>query len=76
VLEQAHSSCSGGTHGLGEPRQTVQTLYRWCFQGRRQSEVNLGQTFMAAQSQAGPPFHRWKQYAQVLLLSNELMFVD
>ena len=41
-------------------------------------ELNLGMAFLSAQDppDAGVTLSRWEQYAQVLLLSNEFLFVD
>jgi hypothetical protein len=39
-------------------------------------EVRLGVAFAAAEGGEAPRFDAWAQLAQVLLLTNELMFVD
>ena len=59
----------------GRIRQAFLFLY-----GRpvTERELNLGMAFLSAEqgAEAGVTLSRWEQYAQVLLLTNEFVFVD
>ena len=39
-------------------------------------ELSLGVKFAAAKANPADKLTRWQQYAQILLASNELMYVD
>jgi len=57
--------------------EEIQALYRLVLQRpATPAEVQLGEKFMNAQSQASATLSPLEKYAQVLLLSNEVMFVD
>ncbi len=55
----------------------IDRLYRLAY-GRAAApdEVELGRRFLAEAARAPAKLSPWEQYAQVLLLSNEFMFVD
>ncbi len=73
--------------GASEPARRIGQLYRMAY-GRepRSEELALGQEFLAADvavpedagqtGTASPGLGVWERYAQVLLLANELVFVD
>ncbi|HTL17561.1 MAG TPA: PSD1 and planctomycete cytochrome C domain-containing protein [Patescibacteria group bacterium] len=57
--------------------EKIQALYRLVFQRRPQNaEAILGEKFLSSTSPQGARLTSLEKYAQVLLLSNELMFVD
>ena len=57
--------------------ELIQALYRVVFQrSAARAEVQLGEKFMAAQPPTAANFSPLEKYAQILLLSNEVMFVD
>jgi hypothetical protein len=78
VVEQAR-------HFVGRPDVAAQAsdaakidrMYRLAY-GRAAApeEVELGRRFLAEAARAPAKLSPWEQYAQVLLLSNEFMFVD
>ena len=52
-------------------------MYRLVAQRTPESEeIRLAEKFIATQPEAGTSLSPLEKYAQVLLLSNELMFVD
>ena len=70
----------------GSPEHRIRVLHQLVF-GREptQEEVALGLYFVAARTEAATPessgedretADAWPQYAHVLLMTNELMFVD
>jgi hypothetical protein len=64
--------------GLSDGVAKVRALYRIAY-GRQPDarELDLGQHFLqTASSNAGVGLSPWEQFAQVLLLSNEFVFVD
>ncbi|HTL55932.1 MAG TPA: PSD1 and planctomycete cytochrome C domain-containing protein [Candidatus Limnocylindrales bacterium] len=70
LAERQEISC------LHDTREQVQALYRIVFQRQpTKNEIRLAREFIAAQS-ARSDFGPLARYAQVLLLSNEMMFVD
>jgi hypothetical protein len=82
VNEQAKRLAGGLEATSSDPEARVKHLYRRVF-GRdpEPREVALGLGFVARQSATNPnPPPRalapWEEYAQVLLLTNEFMFVD
>jgi hypothetical protein len=78
VLEQAKAVSQRAEVKSAEGSAAkVESLYKLIFQRPpRRSEVELGEKFMAAQPQSTATVSPLEKYAQVLLLSNELMFVD
>jgi hypothetical protein len=57
--------------------EKIQALYRLILQRRAQAfELDLGEKFLAAQAKTGAKLSPLERYAQVLLLSNELCYVD
>jgi len=57
--------------------EKVQALYRIILQRRADaSEIELGEKFLAAQPKTDSKLSPLEKYAQVLLLSNELSYVD
>jgi len=57
--------------------EKIQALYRVVLQRpAAPAEIQLGQKFIAAQAQTETKLSPFEKYAQVLLLSNEVMFVD
>jgi hypothetical protein len=77
VLQQARNLAQRTEITCVQSRpEQIRALYRVVFQRRpTRSELQLGEQFMAAQP-ATSEFTPLACYAQVLLLSNELMFVD
>jgi hypothetical protein len=60
-----------------DPKQKIQALYRLVYQREPGAvELDSGRKFLAAPPTPGSKLSRLEEYAQVLLLSNELMFVD
>jgi hypothetical protein len=77
VIDQARALAKS----LSEPttdRQRVQQLYRSVLaRDPDEAELTVAQQFIAAEgSEAGDELSVWDVFAQTLLLSNELMFVD
>jgi hypothetical protein len=72
LAERAKANCGGG-----QPEQ-VQALYRLALQRpATRNEVDPAEKFMAGQrSSTAPSVSPLAKYAQILLLSNELTFVD
>ena len=57
--------------------ERVQVAYRIAYQrAPREKELALGMKFVGAKPNATDKLTRWQQYAQILLASNELMYVD
>jgi hypothetical protein len=55
----------------------IQALYELVTQRTpERSEVQVAEEFLASQPETGTSLSPLEKYAQVLLLSNELMFVD
>ena len=78
VIEQARGlakrteACAGNTD-----TDKIEALYQLLFQRpATQSELVLGEKFLSAKSSPQTTLSPLEKYAQVLLLSNELMFVD
>jgi Protein of unknown function (DUF1553) len=71
---------------LDDETQQVRYLYQLVYQrGPNADEIQLGLRFLQAkparadlkeQTHAPLPLNPWERYGQVLLMSNELMFVD
>jgi len=72
LAERAKANCGGGR------REQIQALYRLALQRTAtRNEVDLAEKFMAGQrSSTAASVSPLAKYAQILLLSNELMFVD
>ena len=86
VLEQAKHVIKRPDIAAAESSQRITLLYRTLF-GREPTpdEIRAGLRFVESeQSALGPPselhlmprLHPWEKYAQVLLVSNEFVFVD
>jgi len=78
VIEQArglaHRVDTCGGPGCADK---IQTVYQILFQRPpAEPELVLGQKFLTSQASAGTQLTPLEKYAQILLLSNELMFVD
>jgi len=59
------------------PAGKLSELYRLALQrSPTQRELHFGEQFIAAQAHGGAGLSPLEKYAQVLLLSNELAFVD
>ena len=57
--------------------ERVKAAYRIVFQREpREKELTLGVRFVSAKPVATDKLTRWQQYAQILLASNEFMYVD
>jgi hypothetical protein len=63
--------------GVSSPAARVEALYRLLLARRpSEAEARLALGFIGAGKGAGSRLDPWQQLAQVLLLTNELMFVD
>ncbi len=61
----------------GSRAEQIHALYRIVFQRTAaRAEIKIGEKFMDAQPHRGVSFSPLEKYAQILLLSNEVMFVD
>jgi hypothetical protein len=78
VIEQARNVAQRAEIAKAvSAEEKVQALYQLILQRRAQaSEVELGEKFIAAQPQKDAKLSPLERYAQVLLLSNELSYVD
>jgi mono/diheme cytochrome c family protein len=78
VVEQARALAKRAeTHDTGSCTEEIQGLYRLLFQRPpAETELQLGERFLAPQQNSGATLSPLERYAQVLLLSNEVMFVD
>jgi hypothetical protein len=78
VLEQARSLAQRPeVKQAANSAAKIQALYRLALQRPAVGdEVRLGEQFLAAQSQGNAKVTPLEKYAQVLLLSNEMMFVE
>jgi hypothetical protein len=78
VLEQARSLAQRPeVKRAADDAAKIQALYRLALhRPAADSELRLGEKFLAAQSQRDAKVTPLEKYAQVLLLSNEIMFVD
>ena len=78
VIDEARSLVR--FHGVDQAkdrRAQIELIYGWLFQRpASDNELRLGEKFLAAQTTTSTTLSRLEKYAQVLLLSNELMFVD
>jgi hypothetical protein len=75
VIEQARA-LAARPEVHGSPVKRIAALYRLALaRPPRPEEVEAGLRFVSA-STAGSQLDAWQQYAQVLLLTNEVMFVD
>jgi len=74
VQEQA-KALAARVRANGDPAKRIDSLYLLAL-GRRPTsdELTLGLSFTREAGHSAQPV--WEQYAQVLLLSNEFMFVD
>jgi mono/diheme cytochrome c family protein len=78
VVEQArHFVSRPDVAGQPSDAAKIDRLYRLAY-GRAAApeEIELGRRFLAEAVRAPAKLSPWEQYAQVLLLSNEFMFVD
>jgi Protein of unknown function (DUF1553). len=78
VIEQARSLAERPEiKSAASSVDKVTALYRLAFQRLpARSELQLGTQFISAQAPGASSLSPLEQYAQVLLLSNELVFVD
>jgi hypothetical protein len=78
VLQQAHHlSERDEVKQAGCAEDKIEALYHIVLQRpASRIEIQLGEKFLAAQAQPGAKLSPLEKYAQVLLLSNEVMFVD
>jgi hypothetical protein len=78
VLEQARSLAHRAeAYDAKTPSGSIQTLYRFVFQRQPvQGELDAGEKFLQAQRVEGGKLSPLERYAQALLLSNELVFLD
>ncbi|HWW01869.1 MAG TPA: PSD1 and planctomycete cytochrome C domain-containing protein [Candidatus Acidoferrum sp.] len=78
VLERARALAQRPEiKSAGSPDASIRAVYRALFQRPpAPDEVRLGEKFLAASSSSSPDSSPLERYAQVLLLSNELIFVD
>ena len=78
VIEQARSLVQRDEVKRAESRaEKIQALHRLVWQRpAERGEIRLAERFMDAQLQSAASLSPLEKYAQVLLLSNELMFVD
>lgn len=78
VVEQARSLVHRVENSTcTTPADKIQALYRILFQRPpAEGELQLGEAFLAVLSPSRATLSPLEKYAQVLLLSNELMFVD
>ncbi len=61
----------------GTDEERVKAAYRIAYQrAPREKELTLGVKFVGAKPNVTDKLTRWQQYAQILLASNELMYVD
>jgi hypothetical protein len=78
VLEQARTLAERPElKRCSKPRQKVDTLYRLVFQrAPTDPEADLGERFINTPASTASNLSALEKYAQILLLSNEVMFVD
>jgi hypothetical protein len=78
VVEQARSLAHRAeASGAKTPSESIQALYRFVFQRQPvQGELDAGEKFLQAQRVEGAKLSPLERYAQALLLSNELVFLD
>ena len=78
VIEQARSLVQRGeVRGAKTTLEKVETMCRLVWQRKPdREEVRLAEKFIASQMQSSALLSPLEKYAQVLLLSNESMFVD
>jgi hypothetical protein len=78
VIEQARRLVKRDeVERAGSRAEKIQALHRLVWQRPTdRGEIQLAEKFIASQPQTGANMSPLEKYAQVLLLSNELMFVD
>jgi len=78
VVEQAQSLAHRvEASGAKTPPESIQALYRFVFQRQPvRGELEAGEKFLQAQRGEGAKLSPLERYAQALLLSNELVFLD
>jgi hypothetical protein len=78
VVEQARSLAHRVEGSAGEScADRIQALYLILFQRRPdEAELRLGEGFLASQAPASASLSLLEKYAQVLMLSNEVVFID
>lgn len=78
VLEQAKGIAGRAeVTGEGDPARKVAAINRLVLlREPTAEELSAAVAFVTAANEEGTQLDRWQQYAQVLLLTNELMFVD
>jgi hypothetical protein len=77
VIEQARALAGRLASASDDPEARIRQLYLLLF-GRAPAarELALGVAFTRRQADPGSELSAWEEYAQVLLLTNELAFVD
>jgi mono/diheme cytochrome c family protein len=78
VVEQARSLAHRAELcGAKTPSESIKALYRFVFQRQPvQGELEAGEKFLQVQRSEGAKLSPLERYAQALLLSNELVFLD
>jgi hypothetical protein len=78
VVEQARNLAHRAEKsGAKTPEETVQALYQFAFQRMPvQSELDAGEKFLQTNPAESGKLSALEKYAQALLLSNELVFLD
>jgi hypothetical protein len=78
VVEQARNLARRAEQsGAKTPAEMIKALYRFVFQRQPdQSELDAGEKFLQAQKADAAKLSPEERYAQALLLSNELVFLD
>ncbi len=78
MIEQA-KALAARVEATGSPESRIAALYGLALaRPPRSEETQAGMQFIAAMesSKTGSQLNGWQQYAQVLLMTNEVMFVD
>jgi hypothetical protein len=84
IIEQSRS-LTNRTAKITDPTERIRELYRLVLERNPSNEeIALGQAFINSQSDSAPPdakskitpLTNWEKYAQVLLETNEFVFVD
>jgi hypothetical protein len=78
VIEEARSLIQLHKVNQAKDRRTqIQTIYQCLFQRPASDyEIRWGEKFLASQTKTSASLSPLEKYAQVLLLSNELVFID
>jgi hypothetical protein len=77
MVNQAKALAARAAKAGPTDEERIRAAYRLCFQRDPDArEVQLGVRFLAMPTRPDDKLTRWQQYAQVLLASNEMMYVD